>query len=255
MLTIGDIARRAGVSRRQLRHWEHQGLLRPASTDPATGYRWYDESQVGRVRAISELRDLGFSLQEVSALLDPALARIDLDAVLRRQEVSLRHQISVATSRLSKIEGRLAAIKRQSEEIAMHLTLEPLPALVLWGYTTEVSDEADISTAVAHLQGLLPRDEGVSVMLFDGSQVGHITVSVGLCDRHGGDAQHIVTEAVPRGVSVRFDSPPVNVADAWVVISDELEKSALRTAGIYRQILNRDDSVLLQAPVINRAGL
>ena len=39
MLSIGHIAHGAGVSRRMLRHWEQEGLLQPATVDPATGYR------------------------------------------------------------------------------------------------------------------------------------------------------------------------------------------------------------------------
>ena len=62
MLSIGEIAHRTGVSRRMLRHWEQEGLLSPALVDPVTGYRRFQATQLGRIRAIAELRDLGFSL-------------------------------------------------------------------------------------------------------------------------------------------------------------------------------------------------
>lgn len=47
MLSIGEIAHSTGVSRRMLRHWEDEGLLTPAVTDPVTGYRRYQDSQLG----------------------------------------------------------------------------------------------------------------------------------------------------------------------------------------------------------------
>lgn len=62
MLSIGDLAHATGVSRRMLRHWEHERLLTPAAVDPSTGYRRYRDSQIGHVRAIAELRQLGFGL-------------------------------------------------------------------------------------------------------------------------------------------------------------------------------------------------
>ena len=46
MLKIGDFSKLARVSIRMLRHYDEIGLLRPAVTDPATGYRYYHESQL-----------------------------------------------------------------------------------------------------------------------------------------------------------------------------------------------------------------
>ena len=67
LLTIGELARRAGVATSALRYWEELGLL-PA---PAriSGQRRYPESAVARVGVILLLRDVGFSLAEQKALV------------------------------------------------------------------------------------------------------------------------------------------------------------------------------------------
>lgn len=67
LLTVGELARRAGVATSALRYWEELGLL-PA---PArlSGHRRYPESAVALVGAILLLRDAGFSLAEQKALL------------------------------------------------------------------------------------------------------------------------------------------------------------------------------------------
>ena len=85
MLSIGEMAHRSGVSRRMLRHWEQEGLLTPAVIDPANGYRRYQISQLGRVRAIAELRHLGFGLGEIRQLLDPQIAQAGLEEILAQQ--------------------------------------------------------------------------------------------------------------------------------------------------------------------------
>jgi DNA-binding transcriptional MerR regulator len=67
LLTIGELARRAGVATSALRYWEELGLL-PA---PAriSGQRRYPESAVALVGVILLLRDAEFSLAEQKALM------------------------------------------------------------------------------------------------------------------------------------------------------------------------------------------
>jgi DNA-binding transcriptional MerR regulator len=45
MFSIGEFARHGRVSVRMLRHYDAIGLLRPASVDPASGYRFYQAAQ------------------------------------------------------------------------------------------------------------------------------------------------------------------------------------------------------------------
>lgn len=249
-MSIGEIASRAGVSRRMLRHWEREGLLVPALVDPGNGYRRYYGSQLGRVRAIAELRDLGFSLGEIRRLLDPRIAQSGLEELLSRQANVLREQIAVASTRLAKIRLRLDAIREASEEIAMNLSIESLPALTLRGASATVLDETGIGQAVARLRRGLGRIEEDLVLLFDGTREDRIVVSVGIArPGPGRSLQEIRTAAVERGVSVRFDTTPDSIADAWVLIDAELEKRQLTAGGVYRQILAPNGATTLQAPV------
>lgn len=65
---IGTAAARAGVSQRMVRHYEALGLLRGvARTDG--GYRQYGEGDIHTLRFIRRARDLGFSMEEIAALL------------------------------------------------------------------------------------------------------------------------------------------------------------------------------------------
>ena len=71
--TVGQPARMAGLSVRTLHHFDHIGLLKPASRT-AAGYRLYEERELLRLQQILLLRELDRPLDEIRTILDdPAL--------------------------------------------------------------------------------------------------------------------------------------------------------------------------------------
>jgi MerR family copper efflux transcriptional regulator len=67
-LTIGEVAEQAGVHIETLRYYERRGLVeRPPRS--ASNYRVYPEDAVRRVRFIKRAQELGFSLNDIKALL------------------------------------------------------------------------------------------------------------------------------------------------------------------------------------------
>jgi DNA-binding transcriptional MerR regulator len=78
LMPIGRFSRLTGLTVKALRHYDELGLLRPASVDPDTGYRFYAAGQVQVAEAIGTLRRLEVPLDDISALLvadDPAEVR------------------------------------------------------------------------------------------------------------------------------------------------------------------------------------
>lgn len=67
LLTIGDVAARAGVRTSALRYYEDEGLLVPAGR--VSGQRRYDAGAVEVLTVIRFCRALGFSLEEIRTLL------------------------------------------------------------------------------------------------------------------------------------------------------------------------------------------
>jgi Hg(II)-responsive transcriptional regulator len=68
-LTIGRIAKLADVGIDTVRFYERRGLL-PAPQRTASGYRIYAADTVGRLNFIRRAKGLGFSLEEITTLLD-----------------------------------------------------------------------------------------------------------------------------------------------------------------------------------------
>lgn len=70
-LNIGALAKATGTKVETIRWYERVGLL-PAPARSAGNYRTYAEAHLGRLSFIRRARDLGFSLDQIRALLDLA---------------------------------------------------------------------------------------------------------------------------------------------------------------------------------------
>lgn len=71
LFTIGQLARRTGVSSRTIRFWSDAGLVPPAGRS-AGGYRLYDAEAVARLDLVRTLRELGFGMDVTEAVLSRA---------------------------------------------------------------------------------------------------------------------------------------------------------------------------------------
>ena len=64
LLSVGALARRAGLTAKALRHYDRIGLLRPDLVD-AAGYRWYRPTQLAAARHIALLRSVDVPIDDI----------------------------------------------------------------------------------------------------------------------------------------------------------------------------------------------
>jgi DNA-binding transcriptional MerR regulator len=74
MVSIGQLAKAAGVSSRTIRYYEQLGILPPPRRSPG-GMRKYPAEYGGYIAAALALKDLGFRLDEVRPLARLAAGR------------------------------------------------------------------------------------------------------------------------------------------------------------------------------------
>jgi DNA-binding transcriptional MerR regulator len=110
-LTIGELAKEAGVSRSMLRYYEEQGLLKPVGRT-AAGYRLYSPAAAQKLLFIQRAQRLGFSLGDIQVLLD----RLDRDALLDESVVAL------AEDRYLNIERQLTELLVLRHEMGAFLS-------------------------------------------------------------------------------------------------------------------------------------
>src|SRR5580700_989049 len=114
MFTIGEFAQHGRVSVRMLRHYDAIGLLRPACVDPVTGYRSYQASQLAQLNRVIALKDLGFTLQQVQEIMAEQVSAAELRGMLRLRRAEIQSRIDAETSRLARVEARLATIEDEA---------------------------------------------------------------------------------------------------------------------------------------------
>jgi Hg(II)-responsive transcriptional regulator len=111
-LSIGQLAKNAGVGIDTVRYYERDGLLKPAGR-AASGYRRYSDSEVRRLRFIRRAKALGFSLEEIRELL----------ALSAQRNVAKVKQL--ANDKLASVELRIAELERIAQGLRTLLSTCP----------------------------------------------------------------------------------------------------------------------------------
>lgn len=83
---VDDLARRAGVSVRNVRVYQDRGLLPPPRREGRTG--WYNESHLARLELITRMLDRGYTFATISELLTAAQSGLRIEDVLTTDDVN-----------------------------------------------------------------------------------------------------------------------------------------------------------------------
>lgn len=129
MFNIGDFAKHGRVSVRMLRHYDAIGLLRPARVDPASGYRFYEAAQLARLNRVIALKDLGFTLHQVLAVLDDRVDAAELRGMLRLRRAELAAAMAADARRLARVEARLRTIESEGTMSAHDVVVKRVPSV------------------------------------------------------------------------------------------------------------------------------
>jgi DNA-binding transcriptional MerR regulator len=109
-MTVGELARRTGLSHKAIRELEGRGLIYSVGRSESN-YRLFDETALWCVGAVAKMRSLGLTLAEIEQLHDCYLKAPDkppsaqFARVLDRAEERIRAQIAAHQQTLRRIEA------------------------------------------------------------------------------------------------------------------------------------------------------
>ncbi len=125
MLTIGAVARRAGIHNSAVRYYEARGLLKPAARRP-NGYRIYGEDAVGLLNFVRRAQALGITLKEVKKLLE--LSRRGQPPCAEVKTLARRHltELDLKIRELEMLRKQLRSLLRRRGRQTPRRTICPL---------------------------------------------------------------------------------------------------------------------------------
>ncbi|RSN60299.1 MerR family transcriptional regulator [Actinomadura sp. WAC 06369] len=268
MFTIGEFARHGRVSVRMLRHYDAIGLLRPAHVDPASGYRYYGAAQLARLNRIIALKDLGFTLQQVSNIVDDKVGADELRGMLRLRRAELETAVAAARARLVRVEARLRAIESEGHMSANDVVVKSVPAVRVAELTAAAAslEPEEIGRVIRplyeelfrHLDaaGIAPAGPGVAYYedVPDGGVVVHAAVEVAAPPRDGA-FRVLDLPAVERAATILHRGSMDGVLPTVQTLARWVDANGYRATGHPREVNlecpdDRDDWVTeLQAPI------
>ncbi|MGA5816915.1 MerR family transcriptional regulator [Kitasatospora sp. NPDC094028] len=275
MLTIGDFASHGRVSVRMLRHYDAIGLLRPARVDPVSGYRSYEAAQLTRLNRVIALKELGFTLHQVKAVLDEELGAAELRGMLRLRRAQLAEAIAADEQRLTRVEARLRTIESEGQMSEHDVVVKPVPSVRVAQLTAVARSyqPEDIGPVIGPLFAELCRrvaeagieETGPSVACYqdgpdgDGSVLVRAAVPVASSVPGGRDDFEVVDlPSIAAAASVVHRGPMDAAVGSFQALARFIEENGYRSAGYARELYlecPEDQAgwvVELQEPVVRR---
>ncbi|MBA1148868.1 helix-turn-helix domain-containing protein [Ectothiorhodospiraceae bacterium WFHF3C12] len=106
-MRIGELANETGVNIETIRFYEREGIL-PAPEREANNYRVYAPTHLRRLRFVRRARDLGFTLDDVRALL----------SMVDGGDYTCATVKSLGEEHLEDVRAKIADLRRMEEALA-----------------------------------------------------------------------------------------------------------------------------------------
>lgn len=108
-MTVGEMAKRMGVTVRTLQYYHREGLLTP-SLESEGGRRLYSGKDLIRLHQILSLKSLGFSLDDIRTRLMPLDTPVDVAEALSAQAGLIREKLAALSESLEEVEALMAEV-------------------------------------------------------------------------------------------------------------------------------------------------
>ncbi|MEV8371282.1 MerR family transcriptional regulator [Kribbella sp. NPDC056861] len=250
MFTIGDFAAFGRVSARMLRHYDAIGLLRPAGVDPTTSYRYYTADQLRRLNRIVALKDLGFTLEQVGAIVDAKVGPDELRGMLRLRRAQLEARLSADALRLDAVEARLRIIEKEGFMSTDDVVLKEIPAIRVAELSAVAAsyEGVDITPVIQPLYGQIwerlgaagVQPAGPPVAYYEQSDgetvIVHAAVTVSPDQPTADDFQVVDLPALPTAATIVHQGSMGEADQSMQLLARWIDDGGYRSVGYAREV-------------------
>jgi DNA-binding transcriptional MerR regulator len=129
MFKIGEFSRLTRVTVTTLRYYDEIGLLTPSAVQSQSGYRYYRAEQLPRLNRIIALKDLGFSLETIAALLDETVPAAEKAEHFRQRRAAIEQSIEQEHARLRHLDA-LQSVEHTTPQLTEYdVVMRAVPAV------------------------------------------------------------------------------------------------------------------------------
>lgn len=249
MLRIGEFSKLTQVTIRMLRYYDEVGLLKPAQIDSDTGYRLYSVEQIPVLNKIIYLRDSGFHISEIAAVLHNGQDCLLMEQ-LDKKYGEIEQIIVSEQNKLDKIKFAKMELAKCKNEMYYNISIKSIPSYQVFSYRKVVPDY--------YAEGLMWKEMSLyakkhqiacsnhTFSIYHDPDYRETDVDIEVCapvDQWGADAegfQFRITEPVPMMACTMVYGAFTNIAGAYLAFARWIqEHGQYRMGESSRQMVHR----------------
>lgn len=249
MFRIGEFSKITQVTIRMLRYYDEIGLLKPAQTDPWTGYRMYSVEQIPILNRIIYLRDSGFNVSEIAAALDKQDDCLLVEQ-LDKKYLEIEKAIQAEQEKLRKIKIAKKEILTEKSDLHYNISIKSIPSYQVLSLRRTIPDYyaegelwQELSAFAKQQQIEIPSS---TFSIYHDVDYKETNVDVELCvpvKKRGESTGNFIyrhTEPIPIMACTMVLGSFSNIAGVYLAFAEWLQKNNhYRMSGLTRQIVHR----------------
>lgn len=278
MYSIGEFARMAQVTKRQLRYWDEIGLLQPEKVAASSGHRYYSANQLPALNRIIALKELGLSMDQIRRFIKDDVSVDEMQGMLLMKKVELEQQVLDEMRRIRTIESRLTQIREKGQRVR-DVVVKQVPSRMYIGARYQVLDWESTYEVWGNFLRVLPQPnddvygdfmgilhaDGVATDFFD-MEVGRILHTDSHTPSVTNDGKSLVMRELPATTMATFvhQGPPYEAHIGYSAIGEWVEMNDYVFAGPMHGFIRKINSletfatsdliVEMQFPIVKRAS-
>ena len=254
MYRIGMFSKLGKVTIKTLHHYDEVGLLVPAHVDEENGYRYYTTDQLFRLGEIMALRQMGFSIPEISAIVDDH----NVAGIMEQRKVVLENEVQSVTDQLFRLNNYIQE-QKESHSMDYQAVLKEIPAFTVYSARFTIPNYTALNEIMPALgekvgkanPGIKCVEPGYCFNVYLDGEYRDTDINVEICEAvtsRGKDGDGIVFKDIPAitAISVLHRGAYEKIGDAYAYAVRWAEQNGYRITDNVREsyidgIWNKDN--------------
>lgn len=248
MYRIGMFSKLSKVTIKTLRYYDEVGLLAPAHVDEENGYRYYMAEQLIRLNEIVALRQMGFSISEITDIVAcHDVTGKNVTVILEERLAELQAEQKAVTERLFRLENYILE-QKEGHSMKYQAVLKEIPKCIVYSEKNLVPNYAALNEIMPSLGAKVLKanpdikciEPGYCFNVYLDGEYRDTDINVEICeavDRMGNNVDQVVFKEIPAvtAVSVLHRGPYERIREAYAYAMQWVEQNGYRIVDHVRE--------------------